>query len=253
MNQKSSFAGKNVLVTGASRGIGRAIAEMFLAAGANVTICARKPEGIKQALAELTEFENQLHAVTANVSSDSDLERLAEEAENRFGPTHVLVNNAATNPYFGPIAESFTDAWDKTFAVNVRSPYLLSKLIGAGMTDRRSGSIINIASVAGLEATPNMGIYSVSKAALIMLTKNLAREWGEHRVRVNCVCPGLIRTEMSEVLWAHPQQFSSILDRTAVRRIGLPDEIASAVSYFASDESSFTTGAVLQVDGGFTS
>jgi NAD(P)-dependent dehydrogenase (short-subunit alcohol dehydrogenase family) len=161
-----------------------------------------------------------------------------------------LVNNAGTNPYFGPIVESEDWAWDKTMDVNLRAPYVLSRLVGKRMIEAGAGSIINVASIAGLEATPLMGIYSVTKAGLIMLTKVLAREWGPHGVRVNCICPGVVKTELSRGIWSDEKLLSTFEARKALGRIGTPQEVVGAALYFASDASSFTTGAVLQVDGG---
>jgi NAD(P)-dependent dehydrogenase (short-subunit alcohol dehydrogenase family) len=161
-----------------------------------------------------------------------------------------LVNNAGTNPYFGPIVEAEDWAWDKTMQVNLKAPYVLSRLVGAKMIDAGCGSIINISSVAGLEAAPMMGIYSITKAGLIMLTQVMAREWGRHGVRVNCLCPGLIQTKLSEGLWSDPRRLGALLSRAALGRIGTADELVGAAVYLASDASTYTTGAVLRVDGG---
>ena len=179
-----------------------------------------------------------------------DIERLIAAAEERFGPVDTLVNNAGTNPYYGPIAESEDWAWDRTMDVNLRGPYLLSRELGAKMMAGDGGSIVNISSVAGLEAGPGQGIYSVSKAGLIMLTKVMAREMGAAGVRVNCICPGVIRTHLSRALWEDEETAEVYLSRKALGRFGEADELVGAAIYFASGASSFTTGAVLQVDGG---
>jgi len=245
-----SLDGKNALVTGGTRGIGLAIARGFAEAGASVTVCGRKPEGVTAAVAELEGLSERIHGVTAHVGNNQDLERLIDEAESKFGPVGILVNNAGTNPYFGPIIESEDWAWDKTMDVNLRAPYVLSRLVGTRMIETGAGSIINVASIAGLEATPLMGIYSVTKAGLIMLTKVLAREWGPHGVRVNCICPGVVKTELSRGIWSDEKLLSTFQARKALGRIGTPQEVVGAALYFASDASSFTTGAVMQVDGG---
>ena len=242
--------GRHALVTGGTRGIGLAVVRAFAEAGANVTFCGRKREGLTLAMKELAVFSEQVQAVPANVSQRDDLQRLIDAADERFGAIDVLVNNAGTNPYYGKIVESNDEVWDKTLDVNLKAPYALSRMIGTGMMERGRGAIVNIASVAGLEAAPMMGIYSVSKAGLIMLTKSMAREWGRYGVRVNCVCPGVIRTQLSEKLWQEDHRAQAFLARKAMGRFGTADEVSGAVLYFASDAGSYTTGAVLQVDGG---
>ena len=165
MTDRFSLSGRNAVVTGGTRGIGLAIAQGFLEAGANVTICSRKQESVDGALAELAEFKDCVQGVTAHVGRTEDLERLISNAEDRFGPVSILVNNAGTNPYYGPIIDSEELAWDKTMEVNLKGPYVLSKLVARKMVAGDGGSIINIASVAGLTASPMQGIYSSPKAA----------------------------------------------------------------------------------------
>jgi NAD(P)-dependent dehydrogenase (short-subunit alcohol dehydrogenase family) len=247
MADASSLEGKHALITGATRGIGLAIAKGFLGEGAKVTLCGRKAEGVREAMSGMGD---NAHGVVADVGRIEGIETVAQEAEQHFGPVQVLVNNAGTNPYMGPIEKAETWAWEKTLGVNLGGPFFLSQRIGTSMIANGSGSIINIASVAGLDPSPHMGIYSVSKAGLIMLTKVLAREWGRYGIRVNCICPGLIRTQLSEALWNDEKQLQAIIRRKALGRIGTPEEIVGAAVYFASDASSFTTGAVLTVDGG---
>jgi len=250
MAHSFSLAGKNALITGGTRGIGLAIARGFLDCGSRVTICSRKQESVDTALEELSEFGDRLQGIAAHVGDPNDLERVSAAADQRFGPVNILVNNAGTNPYFGPIVDSENAAWDKTLDVNLRGPYVLSKLIARSMIDHSGGSIINMASVAGLAAAPMQGIYSVTKAGLIMLTKVMARELGAHRIRVNCICPGVIKTKLSEALWSDPATETSMASLKALGRIGTADELVGAAIYLAADASSFTTGATLQVDGG---
>ena len=250
MSSRFSLEGKHALVTGGTRGIGLAIAEGFLGAGAQVTICSRKQEGVETALEQLSTHGENVLGVAAHVGKTEDLERLLSAATDRFGTINVLVNNAGTNPYAGPIIESEDWAWDKTMDVNLRAPYVLSREVARGMVADGGGSIINMASIAGLTASPLQAIYSVSKAGLIMLTRVMARELGRQGVRVNCICPGLIKTQLSEALWSNPELEKTITDQKALGRIGTVDELAGAAIYLASDASSFTTGAVLQVDGG---
>ena len=250
MTSRFSLAGKHALITGGTRGIGLAIAQGFLEAGSQVTVCGRKQEGVDAALQSLSAHEPKVLGVAAHVGKQEDLEQLLATATDRFGTINVLVNNAGTNPFAGPIIESENWAWDKTMDVNLRAPYVLSREVARGMVTAGGGSIINMASVAGLTASPLQAIYSVSKAGLIMLTKVMASELGRQGVRVNCICPGLIKTQLSEALWSNPELEKSITDQKALGRIGTVDELAGAAIYLASDASSFTTGAVLQVDGG---
>jgi NAD(P)-dependent dehydrogenase (short-subunit alcohol dehydrogenase family) len=228
-----------------------AIARGFLEAGANVTVSSRKQEHVDEALRELTSYESKLLGVAAHVAQPEDLERLVAATEDRFGAVNVLVNNAGTNPYFGSLVDSEDWAWDKTMDVNLKAPYRLSRLVARRMIAAgHGGSIINMASVAGLTASPQQAIYCVSKAGLIMLTRVLARELGPHNIRVNCICPGVIKTRLSEALWKDPHAEQQSAHLKALGRVGETEELIGAALYFASDASSFTTGASLQVDGG---
>ncbi|MDP7204800.1 MAG: SDR family oxidoreductase [Pirellulaceae bacterium] len=250
MDSMFSLAGHNAIITGGTRGIGLAIAGAFLQAGATVTLCSRKQENVDQALAELESHADQLLGVTAHVGRAEELEPLVAAAAEKFGPVNVLVNNAGTNPYYGPIIDSEEWAWDKTMAVNLKAPYMLSQVVARQMTGEEGGSIVNIASIAGLSAAEGQGIYSVSKAGLIMLTRVMARELGDKRIRVNCICPGVIKTRLSEALWAEPEVEKAMASQKALKRVGTTDELVGAAIYLASPASSFTTGAMLQVDGG---
>jgi dehydrogenase/reductase SDR family protein 4 len=250
MHNRFDLTGKNAIVTGATRGIGLAIARGFAESGATVTICGRKQETVDAAVAELGQSPEKVQGIVAHVGKNEDVDRLIAEAEKKFGRVNVLVNNAGTNPYFGPIVESDDRAWDKTFEVNLKGPYVLSRLLAKKMSQAGGGSIINIASVAGLQAAVYQGIYSVTKAGLIMLTKVMARECGKQNVRVNCICPGVIKTHLSEALWKDEQRLKAFVANKALGRVGETEEIVGAAIYFASDASSFTTGAVLTIDGG---
>ncbi len=250
MTEGFSLAGKNAIVTGGTRGIGQAIAQGFLDAGATVTLCSRKQENVDSALAELSKYSERLQGVAAHVGKQADIEKLIAAAEDRFGSVNLLVNNAGTNPYYGPIIDSEDAAWDKTMEVNLRGPYIVSKLVARKMKTADGGSIINIASIAGQSAAMNQGIYSVTKAGLIMLTKVMARELGRSGIRVNCICPGVIKTRLSEALWADPEMEKRAANAKALGRIGTTDELVGAAVYFASDASSFTTGSILRIDGG---
>ncbi|MHC4996343.1 MAG: glucose 1-dehydrogenase [Planctomycetota bacterium] len=251
MLQDFSLEGRNAIITGGTRGIGLAIARGFLEAGATVTVCGRKPEGAQAASEALAEHEGRFQAITAHVGKTEDISQLIDLAEERFGPVNVLVNNAGTNPYFGPIVESEDRAWDKTMDVNLRGPYALSREVAKRLIERgQPGSIVNVASVAGLEAAYHQGIYSVTKAGLIMLSKVMARELGQHNIRVNTICPGVIKTKLAAALTDNEHIAKPVLMRKALHRFGETHEIVGAAVYFASDASSFTTGATLQIDGG---
>jgi dehydrogenase/reductase SDR family member 4 len=250
MHNRFDLTGKNAIVTGATRGIGLAIVRGFAEAGATVTLCGRKQETVDAALSELKSLEGKVHGVVAHVGKTEDVERLIAESEGKFGKVDVLVNNAGTNPYFGPIVDSDERAWDKTFEVNLKGPYVLSRILAKKMMQAGGGSIVNIASVAGLQAAPLQGIYSVTKAGLIMLTKVMARECGRKGVRVNCICPGVIKTHLSETLWKDEQRLKAFVANKSLGRIGDVEEIVGGALYFASDASSFATGAVLTIDGG---
>lgn len=250
MPEAFSLAGKTSIITGGTRGIGLALAGGFADAGSDVVICGRKRETVDAALESLGKSGDHVQGVVADVANGDDMQRLVQHTVESFGSIDVLVNNAGTNPYLGPIVESDERAWDKTFGVNLRGPYVLSRIVGQQMIEAGHGSVINIASVAGLEAAPMMGIYSVTKAGMIMLTRVLAREWGAHGIRVNCICPGLFKTELSRALWSDDRRLQMFTSRTALGRPGSVEELVGAAVYFASDNSSYTTGAVLQVDGG---
>lgn len=249
MTDRFSLKGKNAIITGATRGIGLAMARGFLESGAKVTICGRKQETVDAAVAELGGGPS-LFGSAAHVGKAEEIQQLVAKAEEKFGPVNVLVNNAGTNPYFGPIIDSEDWAFDKTMDVNLKGPYILSRILAKKMMGAGGGSIINISSIAGLQAAPMQAIYSVTKAGLIMLTKAMARECGRKGVRVNCICPGVIKTQLSEALWKDADREKAFAAQKALGRIGDVEELVGAAIYFASDASSFTTGAVLTVDGG---
>ncbi len=250
MSELFSLSGKHAIVTGGTRGIGLAIAQGFLNEGARVTICSRKQDGVDAALAELSKHGDKVQGFAAHIGKPDDITRLISDAQAAFGPAKVLVNNAGTNPYFGPIVESTDLAWEKTMDVNLKGPYMLSRELAKSMIENGGGSIINISSIAGLIASPDQGIYSVTKAGLIMLTKVMARELGTSGIRVNCICPGVVKTKLSEAIWKDPKVEQSFAKQKALGRVGSTEELAGAAIYFASDASSFTTGAIMTIDGG---
>lgn len=239
---------KVAVVTGSSRGIGRAIAQAFAREGAAVVICGRKQETLDQVAAEIG---GTVYPVACHVGRADQIQRLVETAGSRFGKIDILVNNAATNPQFGGIANLEERAWDAIMNTNVKSCFFLSKMVREVMLAQGDGgAIINVSSTGGLRASGGLGGYSVSKAAVIMLTQVCAKEWGTDGIRVNCIAPGLIKTEFSRALWENEAILKNSVQGGALKRIGDPDEMAGAVVYFATPSSSFTTGQTLVLDGG---
>ncbi len=239
------------LVTGASRGIGEATARALLGRGARVAISSRKPDGLNAAAERLEhDFPKAVLAMPANAGSPSDSEHLVGQVMQRWGRLDVLVNNAATNPHFGKTLEVELSAWDKTMAVNVRGPLVLSQLAHRVWMGAHGGSIVNVASIGGVRPDPGLGPYGVSKAALIFLTRQLAQELGPDGVRVNAVAPGIVVTEFASVLWQNEAIAKRTREHHPLRRFAQPEEVAAAIAFLASDAASYVNGAVLQLDGG---
>lgn len=240
------------IITGASKGIGEAIAQTLGKSGAKVVISSRKQDALDE-LAETFRKENMdVLPLAANTGSMEDLQKLVDDTLQKFGRIDILVNNAATNPVFGGVEEVEEWAFDKIMNVNVKGPFALSKMVLPTMKKQQQGAIVNISSIGGLSPEPQLGIYSVSKAALISLTKVMAKEWGQHGIRANVICPGFIKTKFSEALWSNEKLLKYILAQQAINRLGSVEEIAALALYLASDASSFSTGAVFTADGGYT-
>ncbi len=251
MKTSFSLAGKVAIVTGGSRGIGRAIAVGLAEAGADVAIAARKPEALAEAEAAVRATGRRAVAVPTNVRRQEELRNLVDTTRAQLGRVDVLVNNAGTNPVFGPLQEMDERAWDAIMNTNVRSAFTLSVMAREAMLEHgEGGSIVNVSSIGGLQASDVIGGYSISKAALIMLTQVCAKSWGRDGIRVNCIAPGLIKTEFSRALWESPSIREEAVRSAALGRIGEPEEMAGAVVYFASAASSFVTGQTLVLDGG---
>lgn len=248
-----SLEGKVAIVTGASKGIGEAIARVFAQYGAKVVISSRKQADL-EVLAEVIkgEFGTEVLPIAAHSGEIAQLKELLNNTMESFGKVDILVNNAATNPVYGPSLDCNGDAFDKIMQVNVKSPFEFAKLVHPFMKKNGAGSIVNISSIAGSSPDPGLGMYSVSKAALNMLTKVLAKEWGEDGIRVNALSPGLIKTKFSQALWENPKMLEHFTKRLPIARMGSVDEIAALVLYLASDASTYTTGVNFQVDGGTT-
>jgi NAD(P)-dependent dehydrogenase (short-subunit alcohol dehydrogenase family) len=245
-----SMEGKVAIVTGASRGIGEAIARELARAGARVVVASRKIEGVTQVAASIGDAA---FAVAAHTGKEADCKRLVDAAVERFGKVDVLVNNAATNPYFGPMLGIDEGAWDKTFEVNLKGYFWMIRGVVQHLTARGApGSIVNVASVAGLEAAPLQGLYGATKAAVISMTKTLAFELASSKIRVNALCPGLIDTKFASAIVQNEDLAREVTKKTPLARVGRPEEVAGGALYLASDAASFLTGASLVIDGGMT-
>jgi NAD(P)-dependent dehydrogenase (short-subunit alcohol dehydrogenase family) len=244
------LTGKVALVTGGSRGIGLAIAEAYAAAGAKVAVASRKQEAVDEAAAALRRSGGDALAVAAHTGDAADVTALVERVVAHFGGIDILVNNAATNPHFGPFLSAEDSHWDKILDVNVKGYFRVAKACVPVMRARGGGKIINVASVAGLEPQPMMGVYCVSKAAVLMMTEVLAAEVAADNIQVNAIAPGFVKTKFSQVLWSTPDIHDQLIRAVPQRRMAEPAEIAGIAVYLASAASSFTTGATFVVDGG---
>lgn len=244
------LTGKVALVTGGSRGIGLAIAKAYAAAGAKVAVASRKQEAVDEAAAALRHAGGDALALTAHTGDAADVAALVERVVAHFGGIDILVNNAATNPHFGPFLSAEDSHWDKILDVNVKGYFRVAKACVPVMRARGGGKIINVASVAGLEPQPMMGVYCVSKAAVLMMTEVLAAEVAADHIQVNAIAPGFVKTKFSQVLWSTPDIHDQLIRAVPQRRMAEPAEIAGIAVYLASAASSFTTGATFVVDGG---
>ncbi len=244
------LTGRVILVNGGSRGIGEAMALEMAALGATVLVSSRRLEAVQAVADAITANGGKAKAYACHTGMIAQVDALFDAIRADFGRLDVLINNAATNPYFGPMVHAPESAFDKTFEVNVKGFFLMAQRAAQMMVDQEKGSIINIASIEGLSPSPMMGIYSMTKSAVIMMTKALAKELGGSNVRCNCICPGLTETKFAKVLIDTPEIYDHYIQRAPLARHAQPSEIVGAAVYFASDASSYTTGAILPVDGG---
>lgn len=253
MTDQATFDGKVALVTGGSRGIGEAVARAFAARGASVAISSRKIVGVT-AVAESIAAQHgrdKVFAVSAHSGEEDQCVRLVREVLARFGRIDILVNNAGTNPYYGVLLDADRETWDKTFDVNLRGYFWCTREVARHLIERRAqGSIVNVASIMGIVAAPMQGVYSMTKAAILSMTRTLAIELGPSKIRVNAIAPGFTDTTFAGAILKNPELAADIQKRTPLGRFGTPDEIAGAAVYLASDAASFLTGHTLVVDGG---
>jgi dehydrogenase/reductase SDR family protein 4 len=243
---------KVALITGASKGIGEGIALTLASHGVKVVINSRKSEDLEKVAERVRTAGGECLAIAGNTSESTALKSLIEKAVEKYGGLDIVVNNAASNPVFGPVVQTEEWAYDKIMDVNVKAPFELSKLAYPHLKQRGGGSVINISSIAGHTPDPGLGIYSVSKAALNMLTRVMAKEWGPDNIRVNAICPGLIKTKFSQALWQDENILKKFMKMVPMGRMGTVDEIAAMALFLASDASSYCTGTLFYADGGTT-
>ena len=254
MKNLFDLTGKVAIVTGSSRGIGKASAEALAAHGAKVVISSRKQDACDEVAAAINaeHGDGTAIAIAASISDKAALERLVVETRSAFGRIDILVCNAASNPYYGPLAGIEDDQFRKILDNNVLSNHWLIQQVAPEMCERKDGTIIIVSSIGGLRGSPVIGAYNVSKAADFQLARNYAVEYGPDNVRVNCIAPGLIRTDFARALWEDPEREKQTNRSTPLRRIGEPHEIAGAVVYLASPAAAFMTGQAMVIDGGVT-
>jgi NAD(P)-dependent dehydrogenase (short-subunit alcohol dehydrogenase family) len=238
------------IVTGGSRGIGEAIALALSEFGAKVVLSSRKIEGLNAVKEKIEAQGGQAHCIPAHMGDLGSLQAVVDGTLEVFGTIDILVNNAATNPIFGPIMEAEEAAWDKIIAVNLKGIFFLTQAVGRVMLDKGKGSVINLSSEVAVRPTPFLGVYSISKAGVDMVTKTFAQEWGPQGIRVNGIAPGLVQTSFSQALWANEEVLQVALSRVPLGRIAQAPEIAGLAVFLASDAASFITGQTIGVDGG---
>jgi dehydrogenase/reductase SDR family protein 4 len=252
IQDKFDLTGKVALITGASKGIGKAIAIAIGQSGGRVVISSRKQEDLDGVADEMRSEGIDVHPIAGNVGDAVSMKNLVKETISKYEGIDILVNNAAVNPIFGPVINTDNAAFDKIMQVNLKGPFELAKLVHSSMVARGGGSIINISSIGGLSPEAMLGIYSVSKAAIISLTKVMAKEWGPDGIRANVICPGLIKTKFSEALWSNEKILHSVMRQQPLAMLAEPDDIAGLALLLASDAGVFCNGGVYTADGGYT-
>ena len=244
--------GKIALVTGSTKGIGRAIASRMAEQGAQVVVSSRNQELCDEVAGEINAAGGTAIGIACNINYKEQLENLVKQTEIQLGSIDILVCNAAINPYFGPSQEISDSAFDKVMHANIGSVHKLCQLVIPSMAGNGGGSVIIVSSIGGLKGSDALGAYAISKAADMQIARNLAVEWGPKNVRINCIAPGLVRTDFARALWENPEIYAATVSKYPLRRIGEPDEIAGTAVLLASDAGSFTTGQTIVIDGGGT-
>ena len=252
MRNAFDLTGQVAVITGSSRGIGRSIAETMAAQGARVVVSSRKAEACEEVAEAIRRAKGQAVVIPCNISRKEEVEALVKDALKEWGRIDTLVCNAAVNPYFGPLAGIGDDAFDKIMAANVKSNLWLCNMAIPEMVKTGGGSVVIVSSIGGLRGSAQLGAYGISKAADMQLTRSLAVEWGPRNVRINCVAPGLIKTDFARALWEDPDRLKRTVATAPLRRIGEPNEIGGIVAFLASPLASFMTGSVIVADGGVT-
>jgi dehydrogenase/reductase SDR family protein 4 len=246
------LTGQVAVVTGSTKGIGRAIAEEMARAGAKVVVSSRKAEACEEVAAAIVKEGHEAIAIPCHIGRRADCEALIAKTHEKWGKIDTLVCNAAINPYYGPLTGLTDEVFSKVMETNVRSNLWLANLVQPEMAARRDGAIIIVSSIGGLKGTDILGIYAISKAADMQLARNLAVEWGPHNIRVNCIAPGLVKTDFARALWEDPELRKGSEDRTALRRLGEPEDIAGAAVFLAARAGRWITGQTIVIDGGRT-
>lgn len=247
-----SLNGKVAIVTGASRGIGEAIAHRYAQAGAKVVLVSRKLDGLQAVADAIKEAGGEATAIATHMGEQTAVQKLVEQVTAQYGGVDIVVNNAATNPHFGPLLTAEESMWDKTLDVNLRGYFRLIRQAAPSMIGRGGGKVINIASIAGLNPMPGMALYGITKAAVIMMTKALAVELATHHIQVNAIAPGFIKTRFSQAIWGNDDVNSAVLRSTPAKRIGDVEDVEGLALYLASPASDFLTGQTIVLDGGLT-
>lgn len=246
------LTGNVAIVTGSSRGIGKATAEALAAAGAKVVITSRDESACEKVVESIRQAGGEAMAVACNISSKAQLQALVDTTMAQWKQIDILVCNAAANPHYGSLSEIPDEMFDKIMNNNVRSTLWLAKIVLPLMAARKSGSVVVMSSFTALTGNTTIGAYGVSKAAAAALTRNLAVEWGPHNIRVNCIMPGLIKTEFSAKLWENDEIYDATVDATALKRVGTSEDVAGVAVFLAAPASGYISGASLVVDGGLT-
>lgn len=252
MAKMFDLSGKVALVTGSSRGIGKAILLAMSAQGASVVVSSRTRKTCEMVVQEISDHGGQAMAIPCNISRADELESLVQLTTKAYGKIDILVCNAAVNPFMGPLSKLSQSDYDHVLNTNVKNTLWLCNQVIPQMATRGNGSVIIISSIGGLRGSSNLGAYTISKAAEMQLARNLAVEWGDKNVRVNCLAPGLIRTDFSRALWEDSSYYATAISSYPLRRIGEPEDVAGAAVFLASDAAAFITGQTIVIDGGAT-